>query len=91
MTFINASDSIGALIVHSVTNVTGSLFLSLITIIIFLLAVCLIFNIPIEISIPIISPLLIVSFAYSGEFMTVLGVTLIYFSIIFVRLFFGNK
>lgn len=85
MVFYNESDSVG-IIIHGLTNnVTGSLFLTLLVIIIMLMVVAFMFRLPIETTSVLIIPLLIVVVAYSGEFLQVGGVFLIYMGILIAR------
>lgn len=91
MVFINTSSSVGAIVVAFTNNVTGSLFLTLLMIVIVLTLFASIFRIPLEISATVILPLLLAYMAYSSEFMVVGGVMLIYLAVIFAKMFFLNR
>jgi len=88
--FINESGAIGLAIIASVTNITGSLFISLLLILMFGFALAFLFKIPTELTVPLFLPFLIVCMAYSGEFLAVGGVIILYLSVIFTKMFFMN-
>lgn len=88
MAFINTTDVIGQVIMYSVINITGSLFLSLLCVVMGLIALSLAFRMPIELTIPVITPLLIAIMAYTADFMTVGGVALIYIAVLMFKWFF---
>lgn len=89
MVFMNDSGTIGVLI-KAGTDLTGSLFLTVLLIFLLFVAVALMFKLPIEILIPLVLPLFIVSMAYSTEFLAIGGLLLIYLSIIFSKRFWLN-
>jgi len=72
-------------------GITGSLFLSLLFLVILLIVLALVFRIPLEFTAVLILPLLIVISAYDGTFMSVLGVFLIYLGVLFGKHFFITK
>ena len=86
MAFLNESQTIGIIIEYG-TNLTGSLFLTVLIIFMLLIALSLLFRLPFEMLIPIVLPLFIVSMAYSSEFLAIGGLLLIYLAIIFTRRF----
>ena len=85
--FINDSQVIGS-IIEAGSNLTGSLFLTVLLIMIVLITVSLLFRLPIEILIPILLPLFIVSMAFSTEYLAIGGLMLIFLAIIFSKRFF---
>jgi hypothetical protein len=68
-------------------NVTGDLFLTLLSLTIGLLALCLMFKIPIEFTAIILLPLFIVCMAYSSQFLAIGGLTLIYIGVLVAKWF----
>lgn len=85
MVFFNESGTFGQLISYINVNVTGSLFLTLLFIVIMLIMICALFRIPIEFSAIFILPLLIVITAYVGDFLAVGGVFLIFIGILIAK------
>lgn len=89
--FINNTGVIGVVISSMTNNVTGSLFLTLLYIMIVLVALCLGAGLPIEWTLIIMLPLLIVTMAYSSDFLSVGGFALMYLGIIFAKNWFANR
>ena len=89
MVFINDSGTIGILI-KAGADLTGSLFLTVLLIFLVLLALSLMFKLPVEILIPILLPLFIVCMAYSTEFLAIGGLLLIYLAVVFSKRFWLN-
>lgn len=88
--FINESGFIGIVLVHMTDNITGSLFLTLLLVLITILSFCLLFRIPIEWSSIIVLPLLITFASFQSDFISILGVFLIYMGVIFAKYYFVN-
>lgn len=89
MVFINETGTIG-LIIEAGTNLTGSLFLTVLLIFLLFVTLALMFKLPLEILIPIVLPLFIVSMAYSTEFLAIGGLMLIYLAVILSKRFWLN-
>ena len=89
MVFINETGTIGILI-KAGTDLTGSLFLTVLLIFLLLVALSLMFKLPLEILIPIVLPLFIVCMAYSTEYLAIGGLLLIYLAVIFSKRFWLN-
>ena len=89
MVFLNNSGTIGILI-KAGTDLTGSLFLTVLLIFLILVAVSLMFKLPLEILIPVVLPIFIVSMAFSTEFLAIGGLLLIYLAVIFSKRFWLN-
>lgn len=68
-------------------NITGDLFLTLLCIVLIIIAFCLMFRIPIEYSIIIILPLLLVCMAFTSQFLAIGGVALIYIAVLLAKNF----
>ena len=88
MPFINTTGTIGTIIQYSNTEVTGSLFLTLLGVVMLLMLLCFLFRLPIEFSAILILPLLLGCMAYMQEFVVVGGVFLIYLGVILGKNFF---
>lgn len=86
--FINETGTIGVIVQYATDTVTGSLFLTLLGIVIGLLVLCMLFRMPIEFSAIFVLPILLVGMAYFQEFVAIGGVTLIYLGIILGKNFF---
>lgn len=81
----NESNVIGNLIVYMNSNVTGSLFLTLLFVVILLLAICALFRIPMEFTAIFVLPFLLAVMTDMGEFLGVGGVFLIYLGILVAK------
>ena len=88
MVFINTSQSIGIVISHFTTYISGSLFLTLFILLILFMAFFELFRVPIEFSAIFLLPFLLTVMAYTQEFVMVGGVIIIYLAILFVRTLF---
>lgn len=89
MVFINETGTIGVLVEYA-TNMTGSLFMTVLLIFLILIALALLFRLPIEILIPLVLPMFIVGMAFSTEFLAIGGLMLIYLAVIFAKRFWLN-
>lgn len=87
MVFINASTTSGIILSYGVQNVFGSVTVMIIVFIMFIMALCFAFKMPIELTIPIIMPLIIYCMAYYGEIIPLGGVMLMYMAILFAKWF----
>lgn len=85
MPLINATTLPGSLIVAITTQNTGSLFLTLIVIFLFLLIACAAFRIPIELTAVLVLPISIYFMAATSQFYVVGGVLAIYTGILFAK------
>jgi hypothetical protein len=86
MAFLNESGTLGFLILEFTNNVTGSLFITMLLLIISLMALTMLFRIPLEYSMVYILPLLLVLMAYSSEFLVIGTVVLLYLAIIMAKM-----
>ena len=80
---INESSGLGMIIIDSVNNVTGSMFLNMIGITLIILALFVAFRIPIIASLVLELPILLVFMAYEQNFIAIGGVILIYLGVVF--------
>jgi hypothetical protein len=81
---INVSNSIGA-IVTSGTGLTGSLEATLIMIFVLLVAMCMMFGIPLEFASVILLPFLIAVGAYHGSFYLIISFIILWLGFITVK------
>jgi len=88
--FINSSTSSGALLQYFTNNNTGDLFITLLLIMLIFLTFAFLFKIPLEYTLPLILPLLMVYMAYTSQFLAIGGIILIYLAIVFTKMFFIN-
>lgn len=86
--FIDFSSGIGTILSRSAETITGSFFLSLLLIFLLSLLFSFILRIPLDISVAIIFPIVLVPMAFMREFLVVGGLTLIYFAILSAKYFF---
>lgn len=89
--FINYTGTVGIIIKEMVNNLTGSIFLALLTIMLFLFIICMVLRIDIELSMILMLPIIIVSMAYTKEFVTIGGVALIYAGILLAKYWIINR
>ena len=89
--FINETGTLGIIILESINNLTGSLFLSLLLFVFALFMIGMILRLDVEVSIIVIMPLLIVNMAYTKEFVTIGGVALIYFGTLMAKYYFIQR
>ncbi len=87
MGLYNDTGTLGVIITYLTINVTGSLFMTLLIIVISLMALTMLFKIPLEFSSIIILPLLLVLMAYSTEWLAFGSVTLLYLGIILAKMY----
>jgi hypothetical protein len=85
--FINQTETIGIILGQANTTTTGSLFATLLLILIFLLALCLLFRISFEWASILLLPLMITYASYYSNLYAPLGITLIYLSMILTKNF----
>ena len=88
--FFNQSGFIGTLIIYTTTNITGSLFLTMLLYVLTVFAILQMLRVPIEFSVVLVLPTIITLMAFMGEFIALGGVLLIYLAILVVRMFFIN-
>lgn len=86
--FINDSSIVGQIVAAMTTNATGSDFLTFFAIVIGLIAICLMFRIPIEITAIVILPITLTLMAYNGSFFPFGAILLFYLAVILTKYFF---
>ncbi len=70
------------ILINALNEMTGSLFLTLLFIVMGLMMLSTILRLPLEFSAVLVTPFLLVVTAYESSFLTVLGVFLIYLAVI---------
>ena len=83
--FINETESIGIIVGSATETTTGSLFATLLIILIILIAICIMFGIALEFIALLLLPLTISYAAYYTNFIGPMGVIFIYLAIIFTK------
>ena len=78
----------GFMLVTQANEATGSLFMTLLAITIFLIVIAMLFRVPLEFTAILILPFLLSITAYENSFLAVTGVILIYLGIILSKNFF---
>lgn len=89
--FLNTTDVIGVVIMALTNNVTGNLFLTLLMILIFLVALCVAASIPIEWTVIFLLPLILYLFAYNSEFLQIAGFALVYIGVLLAKTWVTNR
>jgi hypothetical protein len=84
--FIN-STGVTAGIISGMTDLTGDYFLTMLTIVILLIVLCVALQMPMEVSAIFVLPFLLVCYAFVPSFTAVTGVVLIYLGIIVAKNF----
>jgi hypothetical protein len=85
MVFINQTGTIGLIYTSFTTNVTGSEFLTLLGLIILIILFFAMFKMPMEASLILALPMLLIAMAYTSDIFAVGGVVLIYLGILFAK------
>ena len=85
--FMNISQTVGSVIMAGTEQTFGSIVLSLGVILLILLALAVLFHIPLEFTAIIFIPLLLSYMAYYGQFLAIGTVFFIYIALIFTRKF----
>jgi len=90
--FYNETQLIGLWIESATINITGSLFLTLLLIFIAIMMMFMMLRMPIEYSIILNTPLMLIMMAYSSEFIAVGGAFLMYMGLLLGKYFpIGNS
>lgn len=87
MVFIDVNNSIGIIIGSASQTTFGSMFATLMFLVVLLFAICLMFGIRLEYSAIILLPLIITLGSYYSEFIAMLVVLIIYISLILTKNF----
>jgi len=83
--FINWTGTIGKILIAGTEGVTGSLFSTLLLIMIFIFIICMMFSIALEYTAILILPLCLACASYYSNFVAPLTVILIYISFIITK------
>ena len=90
MALLNEADIVYKIITYITQNITGSEILTYLFILFLILALAALLRLPLELTIPIMLPLLIVFALYTSNLLSVLGVALIYLGIIVAKRWIAN-
>jgi hypothetical protein len=83
--FMNTTDGFGVLINAMTTNITGSEILTFTIMIILLFVICMLFRIPLDVSLILMFPLIFIMALYSSSLMVFVGIIGIYMAIIMLN------
>jgi len=83
MAFIGSD--LGLVVIDGLTNATGSVFLSLLALILIFTVIAIGLRIPLEFSAVIVLPMLLVVASYTSDILPILGVALIYLGFLLGR------
>lgn len=86
--FINQTGTIGIILDGITRNVTGSIFLSLLGLLIIIMLLFMLFRLPIEATTILALPMILVFMSYYSDFMAIGGAVLIYLGLIVAKNFF---
>jgi len=79
--------TLGVIIAQGASTVGGNLFITMLIILLFLTAMCMLFGIPLEFTAIILFPFVISVATYEHNFLPLLIIFLFYFTFIFVKRF----
>lgn len=85
--FINITESVGVILNHGTINTTGSIFITLMIILLVLMAFAMMFQLPLEYTAIVIFPLVLSYMAYYSEWIATGSIILIFFSMILTKNF----
>ena len=85
--FINTTETLGVILARGTTYTTGSIFLSLFILMVFLVVVAILFGIRLDFAAILILPLLLSYMAYYSEFIAIGSVIIIYIGMVFAQKF----
>ena len=85
--FLNTTETIGIVLGTATETTTGSVFITLLMVVVLLVTMCILFGIVLEWTALFILPLLLSYMAYYNEFIGIGAVILIYLSIVFTKNF----
>jgi len=91
MAFMDWNGTIGTLVLSSVETTTGSLILSLLILMVFILAIALVFGIKLEYTSILILPLVLGYTSYYGDFVALLFTILVYIAFIITKNFIFSR
>ena len=90
MAFVNTDGIIGQILIYLTQNITGHEALTYLMIVMTLIGICLMFKMPLELTLPVILPLLIVFGLYATNLFYVLGVAMLYLAILVAKRWVAN-
>lgn len=88
MTFINVTQTIGQVVTNANTTITGSMYITLLVVMLILIAICFLFSIPLSITAIIVLPLWLAYMAYYSDFIGGGMTILIYLAFVITKDFF---
>lgn len=88
MVLINETGFMYSVLAGMTTNVTGSWFLTFLSLTLIIYILGLVFGLDIEFTTILVFPLLIIFGGLTGEYLSVLAIGIIYFAVLFAKNFF---
>lgn len=85
--FLNTTETIGIILGNASTYTTGSMFMTMLVILILIMATAILFGIRLEFTSILVLPLLLTYMAFYKEFMVIGTVIILYLSIILTKNF----
>jgi len=85
MALINSTGVFSTILIEASNNITGSLFLALLGAVILLFAIATAFNLPLEITAPLVFPLLIGAYIVTSSALPILAVFIFYLAFLLVK------
>jgi len=90
MPFLNNTGMIGTALVYMTTNVTGNEALTYLMLTVGLMALCMLFKMPLELTFPIIFPFLMVLGLYAESLFSIIGVAILYIAVLIAKKWVAN-
>ena len=87
MVFLNTTGTLGTIITQATSGITGDIYLTLLGIFLVLLAISIMFGIPLEITGIFIFPYVILCATYYSNWIPLLVVFILYFAYLFTKRF----
>jgi len=85
--FLNCTETIGKVFATGTDTTTGSIFMTLLVLLFVILAIAVMFGIPIEYTAVLVLPLLLAYTAFVSDFASILVITLLYLGVIVAKNF----
>lgn len=85
MAFINWTESVGIIMANATTTTTGSLFITLLVVLLFILAMALMFGIELEYTAILVLPLMLAYMSHYSDFVAPGFVILLYMAFIITK------
>ena len=91
MALMDATNVIGRMLIYFTENITGSEFLTYLSLVLLFLGIAQLFKLPLEITIPLVLPLLVVLAMEDASLFSILATGIIYLAIIIYKRFLSSN